>query len=86
MTIQAPFTDYRGSTWTQTLIDTYNRFDAEVEKRERRKPPRGSLAHKELEFYRDQRHKQFEQCADIAQDLKRKSTAPAARTDYEVLP
>lgn len=89
--ITLPFTDYRGSNWSQTMADTYNRFDAEVEKREKKEPPRGSQAWHELEFYRDQRHKTFVQLADIAHELRtgvksRQSIAPAARPDFEQLP
>jgi hypothetical protein len=84
--ITLPFTDYRGSPWSQTMADTYNRFDAEVEKREKKEPPRGSLTWQELEFYRDQRHKTFVMLADIAQGIARQSTAPAARPDFEQLP
>lgn len=84
--ITAPFTDYLGHTWTPSLIATYNRFDEQVSKRERQNPPPGSEAHKELEFYRNQRHKQFIQCSEIAAGLPRQSTVPKARPDFEALP
>jgi len=53
------FTDYRDNTWSNASVDTYNRFNEQAEKRERLNPARGSLTHDELEFYRDQRHKNF---------------------------
>ena len=64
--INYPFTDYNGNSWSESLVDTYNRYCHEVETRETRKLERDSLAWKELEFYRDQRHKQFIQCCEIA--------------------
>jgi len=70
--MQYGFTDYRGNTWGNASVDTYNRFNEQVFKREKLNPVRGTMAFDELEFYRDQRHKCFEQLAEIAASPKQK--------------
>jgi hypothetical protein len=74
--ITAPFIDLNGNEWLDILIEIYNRFDAEVAKREVRPYEFGSLGWQELEFYRNQRHKQFVQNCNIAARVKRESLAP----------
>ena len=60
------FIDYNGNSWSNASVDTYNKFNEQVVKREKNLPlPVGSLALKELEFYRDQRHKTFIQLCEI---------------------
>lgn len=73
MFTQAPlnygFIDYNGNAWSNSSVDTYNRFNEQVVKREKKLPlPANSLAFKELEFYRDQRHKTFTLLCDIAKE------------------
>jgi hypothetical protein len=62
--LQPPFIDLNGSKWSQSSIDTYNRFNEQVEKREKLNNP-SEQSKQELEFYRDQRHKTFIQLAEI---------------------
>jgi len=59
------FIYYTGRKWHNSSVDTYNRACGEVIKREVNKPISGSLAHKELEFYKDQKHKTFIQLSEI---------------------
>ena len=59
------FVDYKGIAWHNSSVDTYNRFDAEVVKRDKPDMVKGSLAHKELEHYKDQRHKVFVQLGEL---------------------
>jgi hypothetical protein len=56
-----------GNTWIDCHVDNYNRFNEQVEKRERmyKDAVRGSECFNELEFYKDQRHKCFVQLMDI---------------------
>jgi hypothetical protein len=63
-----PFTDYMGNEWSKNLIDTYNRFNYRVNEviRLNKNCVNGSLGHKEIEFYLNQRHKTFIQCCEIA--------------------
>ncbi len=69
------FVDYNGSQWSNVSVDTYNRFNEQVAKRDNLPyNDRSSLAFKELEFYKNQRHKNFVQLMEIASDIKRKST------------
>ena len=63
------FVDYKNNVWSDNQVDTYNRFNEQVAKREKIPCERGSLSHKELVFYKDQRHKQFQQIVDINSNL-----------------
>ena len=63
--MQYGFIDYLGRKWPDSFVDTYNRYDAEVIKRD--KPNLCAESKAELEFYRDQRHKQFIQLSELAQ-------------------
>lgn len=77
------FVDYRGNKWSKNMIDTYNRFNEQVEKRETQNVKNGSLAHKELEFYKDQRNKQFKILCEIASVSFKESLAPKANPKIE---
>lgn len=69
------FVDYNGNQWSNNAVDTYNRFNAEVAKRDTvHFKSLDSLAFKELEFYKDQRHKNFVQLMEIASGVKRQSS------------
>lgn len=69
------FVDYNSNQWSDVSVDTYNRFNAEVAKRDHLPyDDRNSLSFKELEFYKNQRHKNFIQLMEIASGIKRKST------------
>ena len=60
------FKDYNGNVWSNASVDTYNRFNIEVEKRDKLHcDDRNSLAFKELEHYKDQRHKTFVQLMEL---------------------
>jgi len=61
------FIDYTSKKWHNSSVDTYNRACEEVIKRELHKTIAGSLAHHELEFFKDQQHKTFIQLSEIAQ-------------------
>ena len=65
MNLEYGFIDYRGNSWPNSCVDTYNRHNEQVEKRERLNPARGSMVFDELEFYRDARHKCFASLTDI---------------------
>lgn len=62
--LQPGFIDFNGLQWTQASIDTYNRFNEQVEKREILNNP-SAQSKQELEFYKDQRHKTFLQLSEI---------------------
>ena len=64
MKIQPGFIDLNDLEWSQTSIDTYNRFNEQVEKREALNNP-SVQSKQELEFYRDQRHKTFIQLVEL---------------------
>ena len=70
--MQYGFVDYLGNVWSDNQVDTYNRYNAQVFKREAVPHDKGSLHCKELEFYKDQRHKQFIQTVDINSKPKQK--------------
>jgi hypothetical protein len=56
------FVDYNGNAWSDNLVDTYNRYNEDVNKRLSMNfdhYPKGSLCRKELEFYKNQRHEFF---------------------------
>jgi hypothetical protein len=62
------FVDYNGNVWSDNLVDTYNRYNDEVNKRLNMNfdhYPLGSLCRKELEFYKDQRHAFFRFTVDL---------------------
>lgn len=61
------FVDWNGNKWSNSAVDTYNRFNDEVAKRDKLPyDDRTSLAFKELEFYKDQRHKTFVQLMEVS--------------------
>jgi len=57
------FKDYQTNARNDSSVDTYNRFNDEVIKRD--KNNLNLMAKQELEFYKDQRHKQFIQLCEI---------------------
>ena len=81
--IEYGFVDFNGNQWSNVSVDTYNRFNAEVAKRDNLPyDDRSSLAFKELEFYKDQRHKNFVQLMDITANKIREGTAPKITKEF----
>lgn len=63
------FKDYQNNIWNDSSVDTYNRFNDEVIKRD--KNNLSHMAKQELEFYKDQRHKQFIQLCELNNENNR---------------
>jgi len=81
--IEYGFVDFNGNKWSNNSVDTYNRFNAEVAKRDNLPyNDRSSLAFKELEFYKNQRHKNFVQLMEIAAEKMRESSAPKISKEF----
>lgn len=64
--IKYGFIDFYGNQWCDQWVDTYNRFTRDINKSAEIEVKSGSLTEKERNFYLDQRHKYYAQCADIA--------------------
>jgi hypothetical protein len=66
-TLKYGFKDYLGNTWSNNFVGTYNQFNKQVVKRDLLNLCDQSKA--ELEFYKDQRHKQFIQLCELSGGL-----------------
>ena len=64
--IEYGFKDYLGNIWPNNFVDIYNQFNEQVVKRDL--PNLCAQSRAELEFYKDQRHKQFIQLCEIASE------------------
>jgi len=65
--MQYGFIDFNLNVWPDASVNTYNRFNEQVAKRDKLPAnDKSSLAYKELEFYKNQRHKTFVQLMEIA--------------------
>lgn len=58
------FKDLNGNTWCDPWVDTYNRFTGIINRSG--DGSAGSLSEQEREFYLAQRHRHYQQCANIA--------------------